>query len=96
MSARLSVKRNELTDLPPPARDAVAVGSDSQWWLDRISTLYKLKVIYKPQNAKEGWIFIWKTKYIHEIIDDDECILLCGGITPRIPKNGSRRGSLVS
>ena len=33
---------------------------------------------------------ISKTKHIREVIDDDEDILLCGGITPRIPNNGSR------
>jgi len=36
---------------------------------------------------------ISKTKQIREVIDDDdddEGILLCGGITPRIPNNGSR------
>jgi len=32
---------------------------------------------------------ISKTKYIREIINDDEGILLCGGITPHIPNNGS-------
>jgi len=39
---------------------------------------------------------ISKTKHIREVIDDDEDILLCGGITPRIPNNGSRWASLVS
>jgi hypothetical protein len=34
---------------------------------------------------------ISKTKQIREVIDgDDEGILFCGGINPRIPNNGSR------